>query len=187
VAIFGCGGVGLAAVLGAVVVGASPIIAVDIREGRRDAAVALGATATVDAAGDGVAESLRAIAPGGVDHAIVAVGDARAIEHAVQSLAVGGTCVVLGIPPTGAGEVRISSHHLLSGERRVIGSVYGTSNPPLAFPQLLSLHRAGRLPLERLVTRRYTLDETNEAFADLAAGELSRGLIVFSEADWETI
>ncbi|MDO8187091.1 Zn-dependent alcohol dehydrogenase [Conexibacter sp. JD483] len=179
VAVFGCGGIGLSAVLGAVVAGATPIVGVDTRAAKLDYARELGATLTVDASAGDPAEQIKALVPGGVDHAIVAVGDATAVEQAFAALAVGGTCVLLGNPPTRTKPIELPPHQLLVGERTLVGSVYGSSNPPLDFPRFVDLHLAGRLPLDRLVTRRYPLDEADQAFADLAAGELARGLIVF--------
>jgi S-(hydroxymethyl)glutathione dehydrogenase/alcohol dehydrogenase len=179
VAVFGCGGIGLSAVLGAVVAGAAPIVAVDVNPAKLAIAGDLGATLGIDAsAADPVAAILERV-PGGVDHAIVAVGDAGAVEQAFAALAVGGTCVLLGNPPSRTPPIAISPHQLLVGERRLVGSVYGSSNPPIDFLRFIDLHLAGRLPLDRLVTRRYRLDEADRAFADLAAGELARGLIVF--------
>ena len=67
----------------------------------------------------------------------------------------------------------------MSGERRVVGSRYGSGNPAVEFPKMVELARAGRLKLEELVTKRYDLDEADEAFRALAAGEQARGLIVF--------
>ncbi|MDW5598774.1 Zn-dependent alcohol dehydrogenase [Conexibacter stalactiti] len=179
VAVFGCGGIGLSAVLGAVVAGATPIVGVDVRAAKLDYARELGATDVVDASAGDPVEQIKAAVPGGVDHAIVAVGDASAVEQAFTSLAVGGTCVLLGNPPTRTPAVQLPPHQLLVGERTLVGSVYGSSNPPVDFPRFVGLHLAGKLPLDRLVTRRYALDEADQAFRDLAAGELARGLIVF--------
>jgi S-(hydroxymethyl)glutathione dehydrogenase/alcohol dehydrogenase len=179
VAVFGCGGIGLSAVLGAVVAGASPIVAVDVNPAKLEIARDLGATLGVDASGADAAEAIRELLPAGVDHAIVAVGDASAVEQAFAALAVGGTCVLLGNPPTKTPPIAIAPHHLLVGERRLVGSVYGSSNPPIDFLRFIDLFLAGRLPLDRLVTRRYRLEEADQAFVDLAAGELARGLIVF--------
>jgi Zn-dependent alcohol dehydrogenase len=181
VAVFGCGGVGLNAIQGALAVAAHPIIAVDVREPTLALARRLGATATVDAARDDAGEALRGLAPGGVDHAIVAVGDVRAMVQAIESLGPLGRCVVLGNAPTDSPPLAFDSHLLLRGERSIIGSVYGSSNPAVDFPRFLDLYRAGTLKLDELVGRRYTLTQANEAFAALAAGEPGRGLIVFDD------
>ena len=73
----------------------------------------------------------------------------------------------------------ISPHRLLYGERRVVGSVYGSTNPPVDFPRFAELYLARRLRLDELVSDRYGIEEANEAFRALAAGEQARGLIVF--------
>jgi S-(hydroxymethyl)glutathione dehydrogenase / alcohol dehydrogenase len=86
--------------------------------------------------------------------------------------------VIVGNPPTDD-PLTIDPHLILGGERRLVGSVYGSMNPQVAFPQLIELARMGRLKLTELVSRHYGLDESNEAFADLAQGGAGRGLIVF--------
>ena len=115
----------------------------------------------------------------GLDHAVVAVGSIHALEQAIAALAPAGQAILLGHPPTGA-TTTLSPRHLLQGERRVIGSMYGSTNPPVDFPRFAELYLAGRLRLDELVSRRYSIAEANEAFRALAAGELARGLIVFS-------
>jgi S-(hydroxymethyl)glutathione dehydrogenase/alcohol dehydrogenase len=179
VAVFGCRGVGLNAVQGARLVGARPLIAVDPVEARLATAVELGATHTIrtTAAGD-VSAAILDVSDGGVDCAVVAVGSAAVVADAVAALAPGGVAVVVGVPSPGTA-FAIDAGLLLAGERRVCGSKYGSSNPLVEFPRLVALAAAGLLKLEELITRRYAIEQANEAFADLAAGELARGLIVF--------
>lgn len=179
VAVFGCGGVGLSAVLGAVVAGAHPIVAVDTVASKLDYARTLGATHVIDASTRDPTEALLEMVPGGLDHAIVAVGNAGAVESAFAALGVHGTCVLLGNPPTDTPNIEIKPHQLLVGERRLIGSVYGSTNPPVDFLRFIDLHLAGRMPIDRLITTRYRLDQADAAFKALAAGDLARGLIVF--------
>ncbi len=177
-AVFGCGGVGLNAVQGARLVGALPIIAVDTNPDRLTLARELGATHTIQAgAADVPAEILR-LTGRGVDVAVVAVGSTAVMEEALGCTAPGGTCVLVGLPPAGTTMV-FRPHLLLYGERRLIGSQYGSVNPAGDFPQLVEQYLAGRLRLDELVTRRYRPEEANQAFADLAAGANARGLIVF--------
>jgi S-(hydroxymethyl)glutathione dehydrogenase/alcohol dehydrogenase len=177
VAVFGCGGVGLNAVQGGAIVGAHPIAAVDVLPGRLELATTLGATAMVDAAADDAAETLLDISGGGFDVTVVAVGSAAALEQAWSVTGRGGTCVVVGKAPDG---VRINfDPQTLGGERRLVGSVYGSSRPLVDFPKPVDLYLAGRLALDELVTVRYRLDEANEAFDALVAGHQARGLIVF--------
>ena len=179
VAVFGCGGVGVNAVQGAAIAGANPIIAVDVSAARLDTAWQFGATLLVDASSGDPAEEIRSMTGIGVDCAVVAVGKTEAIEQAWSCLAPGGICVVVGNPPTDAPPIRIDPHTVLGGERRLVGSVYGSSAPLEAFPRLLALYRSGGLKLDELVTDRYRPEQANEAFTALARGEIGRGLIVF--------
>jgi S-(hydroxymethyl)glutathione dehydrogenase/alcohol dehydrogenase len=181
VAIFGCGGVGINAVQGAVLAGAHPIIAVDVNPAKLEMARRFGATDSVDASADDPTARILTMTGAGVDYAVVAVGSSSAIEQAWAALGPGGTCVVVGNPPTDSPPIRIDPHSILSGERRLVGSVYGSSSPLAEFPRLLSLYRAGNLKLDELITHRFTPKEANEAFSALAAGEVGRGLIVFDE------
>jgi S-(hydroxymethyl)glutathione dehydrogenase / alcohol dehydrogenase len=174
VGIFGCGGIGLNAVQGAALVGAFPIVAVDeLRLAER-----FGATHTLHADDDVPAEVLR-ITGAGLDHAVVAAGSIPAVEQAVAALGPAGQAILLGHPPTGATST-LPPSHLIQGERRLVGSMYGSTNPPVDFPRFAELYLAGRLRLDELVSNRYRIEEANEAFRALAAGELARGLIVFS-------
>jgi S-(hydroxymethyl)glutathione dehydrogenase/alcohol dehydrogenase len=86
--------------------------------------------------------------------------------------------VVLGLPESGA-KFPVDPWLLMGGERRIVGSRYGTGNPLVEFPKLVELAVAGRIKIEELITKRYDLDEADEAFRSLAAGEQARGLIVF--------
>jgi Zn-dependent alcohol dehydrogenase len=181
VAVVGCGGVGLNAVLAAHLAGASPVIAVDPVDLKLDAARQFGATATVRSKGPGLADGIRAATDGyGADVVIVAVGSTDAIEQGVEALAPGGTCVIIGAPPTGA-RLSIDPHALRAEEKALLGCSYGSCNPPADFPLFIELFQAGRLPLDRLVSREYRLSEINEAYANLASGQDLRGLIVFDE------
>ncbi|MES1246597.1 MAG: zinc-binding dehydrogenase [Actinomycetota bacterium] len=180
VAVFGCGGVGLNAVQGAVLVGAATIVAVDPVGERLDGARELGATHALPA-GEDVSAAIRELTGGGVDCAVVAAGVPAVVEQALASLAPGGVVVAVGVPPAGS-SFAVDPGLLLGGERRLAGSKYGSSNPLVEFPRLVELALAGRIELERLITRRYALAEANEAFDDLASGALARGLIVFDGA-----
>ena len=188
VAVVGCGGVGLNAVLAAHLAGASPVVAVDPVELKLDAAQRMGATAAVrsagpeSSAGPGMADGIREATGGGADVVIVAVGSTDAIEQGVDALAPGGKCVVIGAPPTGA-RLSIDPHALRAEEKALLGCSYGSCDPPADFPLFIDLFQAGRLPLDRLVSREYRLDEINEAYQNLARGEDLRGLIVFDEAE----
>jgi len=177
-AVFGVGGVGLNVVQGGAMVAAQPIIAVDVVGAKLEQAEALGATHTVDASKTDPVAEIRHITRRGADFTFVAVGDARAVGQAADALAPGGTCVVIGVPATGA-TLPLDVRPLVTGERVIRGSSYGSARTREDLPRLVALYRSGRLKIDELITRRYGLDEANEAFRALAAGELSRGLIVF--------
>jgi S-(hydroxymethyl)glutathione dehydrogenase / alcohol dehydrogenase len=177
-AVFGVGGVGLNVVQGGAMVAADPIIAVDVKPSKLDHARALGATHAIDASREDPVAGIRAITRRGADYTFVAVGDARAMTQACEALAPGGTCVLIGVPATGA-TVPLDPRALVTGERVVRGSSYGSARTREDLPRLVALYRAGRLRIDELITRRYGLEEANEAFRALADGELARGLIVF--------
>ncbi|WP_329087787.1 MULTISPECIES: Zn-dependent alcohol dehydrogenase [unclassified Streptosporangium] len=181
IVIFGAGGVGLSSVLGAVLEGANPIVVVDVVPERLAMAVKLGATHTVDASGEDVAEALRAIRPGGMEWAIEAIGRPATLETAIDVLRPGGTLVAVGLGPVGT-TFDVPLNVLVQREKRVVGSLYGSANPLIDLPRLFDLYLAGRLPLDALIGRRYPLDHINEAFADLTSGSVGRGIIL----PWES-
>jgi S-(hydroxymethyl)glutathione dehydrogenase/alcohol dehydrogenase len=177
-AVFGTGGVGLNVVQGGAMVAAHPIIAVDVKPARLEHARALGATHAVDASKEEPAAAIRRITGRGADFTFVAVGHARAVGQAADALAPGGTCVVIGVPPTGQ-TFPLDVRPLVTGERAIVGSSYGGARTREDLPRLVALYQAGKLKIDELITMRYGLEEANEAFRALAAGELGRGLIVF--------
>jgi S-(hydroxymethyl)glutathione dehydrogenase/alcohol dehydrogenase len=177
-AVFGVGGVGLNVVQGGALVAAHPVIAVDVKAAKLEHARGLGASHTIDAAREDPVAAIRRITRLGADYTFVAVGDTRAVSQAIDALAPGGTCVLIGVPETGA-TVPMDVRPLVTGERVIRGSSYGSARTREDLPRLVSLYLAGKLKVDQLITRRYGLDEANEAFRALAAGELARGLIVF--------
>jgi S-(hydroxymethyl)glutathione dehydrogenase/alcohol dehydrogenase len=177
-AVFGCGGVGLNSIQGARLIGAYPIVAVDLVDARLELAQRLGATHTVRADSPDAMKQLLEISEGGFDITILAVGVMAAFEQAWAATGIGGTCVVVGRTPDGE-RTSFNPQTIHTGGRRLIGSIYGSVRPAIDFPKLADLAMNGRLELDALVTRRYPLDQVNEAFADLAAGQLARGILVF--------
>jgi hypothetical protein len=166
------------AIQGAVATGAFPIIGVDVLDSKLALARDFGATHTFNVGTvDAVAEIMR-LTGGGADASVVAVGDARAMEQGLEVLAKQGIEVLVGVPPTGS-TLQIPPGLLVQGERRIVGSRYGSGNPQVEFPKMVELAMAGRLRIADLVTKRYDIDEADEAFRALAAGEQARGLIVF--------
>lgn len=182
VAIVGCGGVGLAAVQGARLAGAAMIVAVDRVAAKFDMAVANGATHTVDASVGEPVDAIRALTAGrGVDHAIEVVGSSSTILQAYAMARRGGTVTVVGAG--GFGDlVAIPAMNLMVDAKRLQGSVYGGTDPARDIPRMIALAAAGALDLERLITTRIALDEVNDAFRAMLAGEVARSLIVFPES-----
>ncbi|MBM3927762.1 MAG: zinc-binding dehydrogenase [Sphingomonadales bacterium] len=177
VAVVGLGGVGLAAVLGALAAGAAQVIAVDLDADKLALAERLGATATVQAGPDAVAE-VRALTGGGCDVVLEMAGAVRALESAVAMTARGGTTVTAGLPPPDAA-LPVNIVSLVAEERTLKGSYIGTCVPTRDLPRFIALYRAGRLPVDRLVSGYLTLDQINEGFDALDAGKAVRQIVRF--------
>ena len=177
-AIFGCGGVGLNAVQGGRLVSAEPLIAVDISDEKLRIARQLGATVTLNPTRDDVPAEIKTLTGRGVDYAVVTVGSAAATHQAWECVARGGTCVVVGLGRSDE-PLQLDPRHLVLGERALVGSVYGSARPLEDFPRLLGLYKSGKLKIDELITRRYRLEEAEQAHRDLASGALARGVIVF--------
>jgi len=178
VAVFGLGGVGLAALLGAVAAGAGPIVAVDVVESKLALALELGASHAV-AAGEGAVERVRELTGGGAEKAIETVGSAAVLADAYAATRRGGTTVTVGLPDPSR-MLSIPAVSLVAEERTLRGSYLGSSVPARDVPRFVALHDAGRLPVERLLTHRLSLDEgeLNAGFDRLAAGEAVRQVVV---------
>ena len=177
--VVGCGGIGLNAVQGGRLASAQPLIAVDVADNKLEYAKALGATHAINASREDVGEVVRRLTDGrGADYAVVAVGSTQAAATAWGTLGRGGTCVMVGLPPAGE-KIQIDPGSLVGPERRLVGSCYGSASVFADFPRMVELYLAGKLKIDELITRRYTIGEVNEAFRALTAGELARGIIVF--------
>ncbi|MGH8447093.1 MAG: zinc-dependent alcohol dehydrogenase family protein [Solimonas sp.] len=179
VAIFGLGGVGLAALLGAVAAGAHPLVAVDVLPAKLELARSLGATHTVLATDADAVAQIREITRGGAQHAIETAGSELALAAAYAATRRGGTTVTAGLPHP-AREFRVSAVSLVAEERTVKGSYMGSAVPARDLPRFVALHRAGKLPVERLLTHRVKLDDINLAFDRLARGEAVRQVVEFA-------
>ena len=178
VAVIGCGGVGLSAVLGAVAVGAAPVVAVDVSPAKLEAAIGLGATDGVLWAGDpeATAERVREASGGGVDYCIEATGRPEAMRAAFLSTRTRGAAVLIGIPREDA-ELSLPALTIPRMERRVLGALYGSARPERDFPLILDLYRRGRLPLDRLVSHRLSLEQIGTAFDLLRSGTALRSVL----------
>ena len=181
VLVLGCGGVGLAAVQGARLAGAARIIAADRMAGQLPAAVANGATDTVDASEVDLATAVRDLTGGaGVDHGIEVVGKPATIRAAYDATRRGGAVTLVGAP--GIEEtVTFPALSLMADGKVIRGSVYGASDPARDIPVLAELAQRGRLHLEALVTRRIGIDDVEAAFTDMAAGRGARSVVCFKD------
>ena len=172
VAVIGCGGVGLSAVMARRAAGAEPIVAVDVEPRRSSGARGRSARpAAVPgglARGDGGARSREATG-GGVDYAIEATGRPEAMLAAFLSTRNRGAAVLMGIPREDA-VLPLPARSIPRMERRVSGSLYGSARPDRDFPVILDIYRRGRLPLDRLITHRLPLERIGEAFELLRTG-----------------
>lgn len=177
-AVFGAGGIGLNAVQGGALVDAHPIIAVDVNPAKLDYARSMGASHGIDASKEHPVEAIKDLTGRGADYSFVAVGEASVINQAWDCLAPAGTCVLIGLPPSGS-TVTFDTWALQHGERVMRGCKYGSARTWEDFPRMVELYMAGKLKIDELITRRFSLEEANEAFRALAEGEVARGLIVF--------
>jgi alcohol dehydrogenase len=177
VAIFGLGGVGLAALLGARAAGAVDIVAVDVVPEKLELARELGADHTV-LAGDSAVEDVRLATGGGAEKVIETVGSEKVLAQAYAATRRGGTTVTVGLPHPSR-QLEIPAVTLVAEERTLRGSYLGSCVPALDIPRYIDLYLAGRLPVDRLLTHRISLDEVNEGFDRLASGEAVRQAIVF--------
>lgn len=176
VAVIGLGGVGLGALLGALVAGARRVVAVDTRRDKLERARLLGATDTFDAGEAGCAEAIRRATGGGVDVAFEMAGSAAALELAWTITARGGETISAGLPHPDQ-RLSIAPVQLVAEERTLRGSYLGGSVPARDIPNFVALHRAGRLPVDRLLTETVGLDDINAAFDRLADGRSVRTVV----------
>jgi S-(hydroxymethyl)glutathione dehydrogenase / alcohol dehydrogenase len=178
VAVFGCGGVGLSIVQGGRIGGARQIIGVDIFEPKLEMAKRVGATHVVNSANEDPVKAVRALTGGaGVDHAFEAVGDATLVRQAIESLAIRGTATIVGVLPPDA---MIEFPWLaIRPECRVQTSRMGSNRFRIDIPRYLDFYRQGRLLLDEMVTRRGRLEDINDAFRAMKAGEVARTVLTF--------
>ncbi|TCM45805.1 zinc-dependent alcohol dehydrogenase family protein [Kribbella sp. VKM Ac-2568] len=175
--VFGLGGVGLSALLGAELVGAHPLVAVDVVPEKLELALSLGATHAVDARSNDVVEQVREATAGGAHYAFETVGSAAVLGQAYAATRRGGTTVTVGLPHPSQ-MLSIPAVSLVAEERTLKGSYLGSAIPSRDIPRYISLYKAGRLQVDRLLTSTVSLDNLNEAFDMLAAGTSIRQVLV---------
>jgi S-(hydroxymethyl)glutathione dehydrogenase / alcohol dehydrogenase len=176
VVVVGCGGVGLSVVMGAVLVGADPVIAVDISAPKLRLAGDVGATHMVRA-GDAAGAEVAAILPNGPDHVFEAIGLRETIEWAISLLSPGGTATLVGMTPEGT-KVSFDPLPFTSAGRSILGCTYGSCVPDRDFPRLAELVMQGRLPVARLIAERIALEDVNRAFDQMRAGDGARRVLI---------
>lgn len=179
IAVVGLGGVGLSALIAAVAAGAGEVIAIDLNQSKLQLARELGATLAVNAGGQGVAEAVRERTKGGVDFALDMAGSVAAFELAHCVTRRGGTTITSGLPNPAA-RFPLALSQLVGEERTVRGSYLGSGIPARDIPSYISLYQRGRLPVDRLMGRAWTLDTLNEGFDHLHSGNGLRDVVLMN-------
>lgn len=181
VVVIGAGGIGTAAVQGARISGAARILAVDVSEFKRVSATTFGATHTAATAGEAL-ELVRDLTRGVMADAVVVspamIGEAD-VGAALALTRKGGTCVLTGLPSPATHSIAVALQDFILMNKTLCGTVFGSCNPKSDIALLATLYESGRLLLDEMITKRYRLDDVNDAYADLTAGRLIRGVIDF--------
>ena len=178
VAVFGTGGVGLSAIQGARIAGARMIIAVDVIEHKLGTARELGATHVVDASSQDPVQAIRDMTDGGVDYAFEAIGLKKTAEQAFECIRRGGTATIIGMIPEGQ-MIELEGIAFLRGEKKIQGSLMGSNRFKIDMPRYVDYYLQGQLKLDEMITRRGRLEDINEAFRAMKAGEVARTVLVF--------
>jgi S-(hydroxymethyl)glutathione dehydrogenase/alcohol dehydrogenase len=179
VAVLGCGGVGLNVIQGARIAGAARIVAIDTNESKLEMAKKFGATdVLLVKPGDDVVKPLKKLTGGGPDYAFECVGSGELAGAAYRAIGRGGLAVVVGVAKPGD-STSVRTMTLPFEEKTLTGSYFGSCVPRIDFPRMFGLYMGGKLLLDELITRRYSIDEAPQAFADLESGKNARGVIVF--------
>jgi S-(hydroxymethyl)glutathione dehydrogenase / alcohol dehydrogenase len=185
VTVIGVGGVGMAALQGALSAGARRVFVVEPVEWKRKAALKFGATQTypdIASAMGGIAEATHGLMSQKV---IVTVGQAQGedVDDYLAVTAKGGTCVVTAVGNMFSSETKLNLAMLTLLQKNLQGTIFGGCNPQHDIPLLLSMYQAGRLNLDDMITRQYTLEQINEGYQDMLSGRNIRGIIRYTDAD----
>ncbi|HEY8217188.1 MAG TPA: Zn-dependent alcohol dehydrogenase [Acidimicrobiia bacterium] len=180
VVVIGCGGVGQAVIQGARIAGASRIVAVDPVALKRDMALKLGATDAVDPGDGDVPSQIMGLTSGrGGDYVFEVIGNTDLITQAFLCTRAGGATIAVGVPRSDS-MITIPSFPLILQEKRLLGTVYGSSQVRRDFPRLIGLVETGRLDLGGMVSRTLTLDEVNEGLRAMQDGEVIRSVMAMN-------
>ena len=180
VLVVGCGGVGLNVVQGARLAGAGIIVAADLLDNKLTYAKEFGATHTFNASRDNVVDRVRELTAGrGVDYAFDAIGGEATTLQILDAIRPGGTAVIVGMAAMNV-RAPIAPYFMALQEKAIKGTMYGSVRPNVDFPKLVDLYLDGRLKVDELVSRTYTLDEINEGFTAMRSGQVARGVVVFN-------
>jgi len=177
VAVVGCGAIGLAAINGAKIAGATQIVAVDKLPHKLKLAQKFGATHVVDAGANDVVAVVKELTSGGVDYAFECVGLSLTVEQCWRMSAPGGIVTVLGLFGN-FDRISLDGIELLA-EKQLRGSLLGSAKTPVDVPHLVELYMQGRLNLDDLISQRIELHDINDALSALKRGEVARSVIVF--------
>ena len=178
VAIFGMGGVGLSAVMGARAAGAYPIIAVDRVPDKLKLARELGATHTINAVQDDPVVAIKEVGGGGADYVFEGVGNETVLIQAYESTRRGGTTITIGLPAPGK-MFAVPALSIVAEERTIKGSYMGSCVPRRDIPRYIGMYQAGLLPVDKLQTHTLRLEEINAGFDRLAQAQAVRQIISF--------
>ncbi len=178
VLITGMGGVGFAALLGALAGGASKIIVADVNKEKLAQALELGAHNAIDTTQENALEQVRDLTRGGVDIGLEFAGVIPALEFTYNATARGGKTVTAGLPHPSK-KMEFAPVKLVAEERTLQGSYLGSCIPARDIPAYIKLYQSGRLPVDKLMTHKLQLNEINEAFERLAKGNAIRQIITF--------
>jgi S-(hydroxymethyl)glutathione dehydrogenase/alcohol dehydrogenase len=177
VAVFGAGGVGISVIQGARIAGARQIIAVDLLDHKLETAKHFGATHTLNAKTGDIVKDIKRLSNGGVDYSFDAIGNKQVAEQCFYALAPRGLATIVGAMPPGQKIELLVGHFFV--EKRIQGCFMGSNRFQLDMPQYLELYRQGRLNLDDMISRRGRLEDVNEAFRAMAAGEVTRTVLLF--------
>jgi Zn-dependent alcohol dehydrogenase len=178
VVVYGAGGVGLSIILGARYAAADRIIAIDRTTAKREIALRCGATDFLPA-DERTVSQIQSLTEGrGADYVFEAIGLPMVQEECLHAARPGGTIVLAGISPVGS-NTNLPGAIITRQEKTIMGSYYGTANTSADFPLYADLYLQGKLTLDLLISKQYSLDRINEAYADMLTGHGGRGVVVF--------